>query len=105
MARVEVRLDNAKVAEAIADAPRMKPLLEGVSSAIATSANAMSAGFRTGRFYDRTENKLKGNTQPRYASNVQRRGNVLIGLIYTANYAAQKDNHEHNTLLKSLKRG
>lgn len=103
MAKVEVILDGEKVERAIADAPKMRPILQAVVAGMAANANALSAGYRTGRFYDRAEKKLKGDTQPRYASNVERHGKALVGLVYTANYAAMKENHEHNTLLKTMK--
>lgn len=104
MADVEVKLDDRGVKLAIDNAENIVPALQVCVSKIVGNANAMSAGFRTGRFYDRKENKLKGNTQPAYDGDVQRRGKGPIGIVYTANYAAMKDNHLHNTLLKSVHR-
>ncbi len=102
MADVRIVLDEQKVYDAIQDAEGTPDMLSALSQRFAARANAMSAGYRTGRFYDRTEHRLKGNTQPSFAWNVQKRGRTQVGLVYTANYAAQKHNHEHNTLLKSI---
>ena len=95
-------LDDQKVYEAIQDGEGTPKALGEIVQRIAGNANALSAGFRTGYFYDRKVNKRKGGTAARYAANVERRGRSQVGLVYTANYAAQKDNHEHNTLLKSI---
>ena len=102
MADVKIVLDEQKVYDAIQDADGTPSMLEAISGRIAANANAMSAGYRTGRFYDRSTHKLKGDTQPSFAWNVQRRGRSEVGLVYTANYAAQKFNTEQNALLKAI---
>ena len=69
---------------------------------IAARANSMSAGFRTGIFHDHATGETRGNTQPRYeAKPAQMREGKPIGIVVTANYAAQKDTLENNTLLKA----
>ena len=102
MADVKIVLDEQKVYDAIQDAEGTPSMLEAISGRIAANANAMSAGYRTGYFYDRSENKRKGNTQPSFIWNVERRGRTEVGIVYTANYAAQKYNTEHNALLKAI---
>ena len=63
----------------------------------------MSAGYRTGYYHREHKSPAVGGTQPSYWSNTGRpRGVVPVGIAFTANYAAKKDNLEHNTLLKSL---
>ena len=102
MADVRIVLDDAKVRKAINDSEGTEGAIQRIAYGIAGRANAMSAGFRTGRYYDRTEGRLKGDTKPRYESDTQKRGKSVVGLVYTGNYAAMKDNHQHNTLLKSI---
>ena len=102
MADIEIRLDKQKLADVIQELPGTRDALEETGGGIAQRANAMSAGFRTKYFYDRKEGVRKGNKQPSYASDVEKRGKAMVALVYTANYAAQKDTYEHNTLLKSV---
>lgn len=66
-------------------------------------ANALCAGFKSGVWHDHANGDKKyGPTQAVYGSNVKRFGaaNVPVGIVYTANYAAAKDNLQHNTLAK-----
>ena len=98
----EVKVDAEKLKQVISNSDELRASMEKHVSRITANANAMSAGYRTGRFYDRAEGRLKGNTQPVYSGDVQKRGGSLVGLIHPGNYAAMKDNHEHNTLLKSI---
>lgn len=101
MANVEVKLDDNAVRLAINSAEKVMPALQSAVDRISANANALSSSFRTGRFYDRSERKLKGDTQPHYAGDVRKMGKGPIGIVYTANYSAMKENHLHNTLLKS----
>ena len=41
-------------------------------------------------------------TQASYAGNVRMQRDGYMGIVYTANYAAQVDNHRNNTLLKAM---
>lgn len=97
-----LELDDGKVYEAIQEGEGTPTVLGEFVTSVSAKANALSSAYRTGRFYDRSENRLKGDTQPRYAGNVEKHGKSQVGLVWTANYAAQKENHEHNTLLKSI---
>ena len=74
------------------------------TDARAASANALSAGFRTGLYHRDHKSPAVGNTQPKYASALgesKRTPAIPVGLVYTANYAAMKDNALNNTLLKA----
>ena len=101
MADIEVVLEDDKVRLAIANAENIDTVLQQAVDKIAGNANMLSASFRTGRFYDRTANELRGDSQPLYAGDVADHGKGPVGIVYTANYAAMKDTHENNTLLKS----
>ena len=101
MGNVVVRIDEEAFKVAVAKSEGIVPALQSAVDRISANANALSSSFRTGRFYDRSERKLKGDTQPHYAGDVRDMGKGPIGIVYTANYSAMKDNHLHNTLLKS----
>ena len=62
----------------------------------------MSAGFRTGIYHDHETGETLGNTQPRYEGDVGPDKRFVVGIVYPKNYAAMKDNHKNNTLLKSI---
>lgn len=82
--------------------PVVKGALTKEATEICATANNMAAGFKSGRFYDRTEKKIKGETPARYGMKKAKEvedGSVAI--VFTANYAAQKENMLHNTLLKA----
>ena len=91
--------DEKKLERAVREAEGLEaPLKEAVDS-ITSRANAMSSDFRTQLFY---RNGVRvGGTQPRYAGDVRRAKRLVVGLVYPKNYAAMRDNHENNTLLKS----
>ncbi|MBR3326767.1 MAG: hypothetical protein IKG22_05530 [Atopobiaceae bacterium] len=103
MASVEIDIDEEKLYMAVQDAEGTESALNEAVNAITSRANALSSGFRTGRYYDREAHELKGDTQPSYKGDVRRMGKTEVGIVYTANYAAMKDNMEHNTLLKSVR--
>lgn len=102
MADMVIVWDDAAIRAAINTAEGTADALEAKAAQIAARANALSSGFRTGIFHDHATGETRGNTRPEYASNVRRFGQVPVGLVYTANYAAQKDTYENNTLLKSI---
>lgn len=103
MANVEIDIDDEKLYMAVQDAEGTEGALSEAVNSISSRANALSSGFRTGRYYDREAKELKGDTQPSYKGDVRRMGKTEVGIVYTANYAAMKDNMEHNTLLKSVR--
>lgn len=99
---VELFVDKEKIEEAIQDADGLPETLRGYVSQITAKANSLSSGYRTGYFYDRSKNQRFGGTQPKYSGDVKRVKRSVVGIIHPKNYAAMKDNHEHNTLLKSV---
>lgn len=103
MADVEVEIDGAKLLAAIQDADRLPDVLQEQVQRIQGNANASSAWFRTGIFHDHVTGETRGDTQPVYSGNVKRKGRSMVGLVFTGNYAAQKDNYENNTLLKAAR--
>ena len=102
MARFSVEIDPEKLDRAIQDAERLPEILGAEVNRIAGNANAMSAGFRTGIYHPNHQSPHVGDTQPEYSGNVERHGKKMVGLVWTANYSAQKDTYLNNTLLKSI---
>lgn len=97
--RVEV---NVSAAGRLCKAPEVVAEVRRATEGIAQRANAASAGFRTGLYHREHLSPAVGNTQPYYAADVQVKSHAAVGIAYTANYAAMRDNHENNTLLKSI---
>lgn len=102
MADFTFRIDDEKVRKAISDSAPMETLMEGQVARITANANSIGSGFRTGIWHDHSTGEKKGNTQPRYGGDVKKFRGELVGIIHPENYAAMKDNHKHNTLLKSI---
>ena len=101
LAIVEVVIDERKLENAVSKAEGTKNALNKKVSQIKTRANTLASGYRTKKWHDHKTGETKGNTQARYDGNVQRGKKGYVGIVYTANYSAQKENHEHNTLLKA----
>lgn len=102
--KLTVVIDEAALKRAVGHGDGMQEVLGRKVNTITGRANALGMSFRTGRYYDRTTEELRGNTQPKYAGSVQLGKYGWVGLVHPANYAAMKDTHLHNTLLKA-KRG
>lgn len=103
MADIEFKVDEQKLWALVCRSDGTYDLVRSAADGIAAKANALGAGYRTARYHRDHESPAVGGTKPEYGSNTGRpRGVVPVGLVYTANYAAQKDNHLHNTLLKSI---
>ncbi len=100
--RITVEIDDEKLREAIGDAPNLPDVLDDAVRQITRNANSLSAGYRTGIWHDPKTGERRGDTQPKYDGDVQRKRKGYVGIVHPKNYAAMKDNHEHNTLLKSL---
>lgn len=103
MASVVIEIDDEKLYEAIQDADRLPDVLGEIASRITANANALGSSFRTGLFYDRSIGQRVGDTQPEYGGDVKRKGKAMVGIVHPMNYAAMKDNYEHNTLLKAAR--
>ena len=86
--------------------PRCKAAVTNLAKELASKANSLSAGFRTGLFYPPGEKEPLegvGNKQPIYgAKNAINSATGCVALVVEKNYAAIKDNHLHNTLRKVL---
>lgn len=91
--------DDDALKEVVAKAAR--PAIEAKTGQITSAANAASAGFRTGYYHRDHKSPAVGGTQPRYTGDVEEHDGWPVGLVNTGNYAAMKDNHQNNTLLKA----
>ena len=103
MDRWDVQIDEGKLWKAINDADGTQRMISDMASDMASMANALGSGFRTKRVS--IKGKKVGGTQPRYASDAKKFNRTFVGIVHPINYAAMKDNHLHNTLLKSMRKG
>ena len=100
MAEVVMRLDRRALMRTAAAAAR--PEIESATERIGGKANSLGAPFRTGYYHRDHKSPAVGGTQPSYGADVETHGGVPVGIVYTANYAAMRDNAQNNTLLKSI---
>ena len=104
MADVEFHIDKEKLWRLVCKQDATYQVIRSTTDAMASRANDMSASFRTGKYHREHKSPGVGGTQPVYKSNTQRpKGIVPVGMAYTGNYAAKKENYLHNTLLKALR--
>ena len=85
----------------VGKSPSVVAEVERATDSIADRANAMSSGYRTGYYHPDHKSPGVGRTQPKYVANVEVKSYAAVGIAYTGNYAAMKDNYENNTLLKA----
>lgn len=102
MANVTTHWNMAAIGRAIGRAPSVVEDVTRVTNKIASSANSMSSGYRTGLYHRDHQSPAVGDTQPSYVADVREEHNSVVGIVYTGNYAAMKDNTENNTLLKAM---
>lgn len=95
MANVTLKLDE-KAIKNLGRLDGIRPLLDNATAQITSSAQSMSAGYRTGIWHG------KGNTPTNYKGDVSCHEYGYVGLVVTGNYSAIKDNYENNTLLKAM---
>ena len=117
-ATCRVVFDMAALQRAAARSDETRSALIAATDRITSRANAMGAGTRSGGHgYD-----TKGTGRPRkgqgwlqhenspapvngpqaaYDGNVRMQRDGYMGIVFTANHAAQVDNHRNNTLLKA----
>ena len=100
-ANVEVVIDEKKLLKAVSEADGVQGILSEKTAGIASRANSLGAGFRTGKWHDPATGESKGMTQPVYEGDVRRGKRGYVGIVHPGNYAAMKDNYENNTLLKA----
>ena len=93
---LEINWNKHALGRAIGTAPETLEAVTEATNRIASNAQSMGSGFRTKKY------KGKGDTPAQYASDVHSYGNAHVGIVYTANYSAQKDNWTNNTLLKAV---
>ena len=98
---VKVDINERNLQRAINYAPGTGSAISREVRKIANNANTLSSGFKTVVWYDAKEKKKKGGTPAKYKTGVKIGKKGYVGIVYTANYAAQKENHLHNTLLKA----
>ena len=94
--KMTVTWNKQALGRAIGTAPETLAAITEATDRILASCQYQSADFRTKKY------KGKGDTPAQYASDVHSYRNAHVGIVYTANYAAQKDNMENNTLLKAV---
>ena len=101
MGRLRVVLDS-DADEKICTMDGTLAALDRKAEEIAARANAIGSSFRTGRYYDREAEELRGNTQPEYGAVKARKvGKSAVALVHNENYAGYRDCVLHNTLLKA----
>lgn len=104
MAKVKVNIElDPDAPLVIFHLPEVKSALTKEAQAIASRANAMSAGFRTKEGKDPETGEERGGKRPKYAA-LPARDSAYVGsiaLVVEKNYAAILDNHKNNTLLKA----
>lgn len=98
------RITRVQIDAKALEAAAKKGALGAVNSRAAqiqSRVSQMAAGFRTGRYYSRPDRQLRGGKQPEYGIKRAMSRENPHALVYTANYAAMKFEHEHNGLLKA----
>lgn len=103
MARSVVINWNPDMQKSLCQMPAVKSELTREANSIAMRANAMGAGFRTERTKNYETGERVGGKSPVYKADKAREfKDTSTAMVHTANYAAMKDTHLHNTLLKAL---
>lgn len=110
MASATIKVEmNPDWKEAIKTLPGVRGVVTKEAKKICDNANSLSSGFRSGIYHDKKTNSTIGNTPAQYGSMSAKVypdrddvGSTSVALVYTKNYAAQKDNLMHNTLAKAI---
>ena len=103
--KMTIKWNRKALGHAIGTAPETLAAVTAATNRIASAAQSLGSGYTTKKWKDPKTGEVKGGTQAEYGSSVKTLTNAHVGLVYTANYAAQKDNMEHNTLLKAVSHG
>lgn len=118
-ADVKVEIDVPAVELVINSSDSTRNIINKLSGEVAARANYMATeitgiwhetgkphtpGKTGGTWHDHgKEYDTIGGKRAEYASKPAIRGKSgLVGMVYTGNYAAMKDNNKHNTMLKAL---
>lgn len=91
-----IHWDKQALGNAIGTAPETLEAVTEATDRILSSCQSMSAGFKTRKY------KGKGDTPAVYDGGVKTLNHAHVGIVYTANYSAQKENMQNNTLLKAV---
>jgi len=102
MGDLKVVIDDAKLRKAINEASGTRQALNLAVDHITSRANSLGSGYRTAKYHRDHKSPAVGGTQPKYTGDVKTGKKGPIGIVHPKNYAAMKDNHLHNTLLKSV---
>lgn len=102
MGDLKVVIDDAKLKKAINEASGTRQALNLAVDHITSRANSIGSGYRTAKYHRDHKSPAVGGTQPKYTGDVKMGKKGPIGIVHPKNYAAMKDNHLHNTLLKSV---
>ena len=97
--------DRRALGHAIGTAPETREEVTAVTRRIESSARNMSYGYASGVWRNFETGEKRGPTPAQYSYDVKQYSHAWVGIVYTANYAAQKDNMENNTLIKAVGRG
>lgn len=120
MASVTMKVDISEQAleNVMNSSPEVRSAINSLSGKIASRANGMATeksgiwhetgkphtpGKGGGKFHDHGNvTETIGGKEPVYQSKpAMRSSSGLVGIVFTGNYAAQKDNLKNNTLLKA----
>ena len=119
MASVTMKVDISEQAleNVMNSSPEVRSAINSLSGKIASRANGMATEksgvwhevgephnpSRTGgKWNGRTGQSVIGGKKPVYQSKpAMRSSSGLVGIVFTGNYASQKDNLKNNTLLKA----
>lgn len=101
--KLTIKWNGKDLGHAVGLSPEVGREIKRICDEKAARANAMSASYRTGKWHDHETKETKGGTKPKYVSDLEREEHSYVGLVYTGNYAAMKDNDKNNTLAKVLK--
>ena len=100
--RVTVRMDP-DFENIIKGMPEVGEAVTEKAAAISGRANSLGAGFRTGYYHRDHRSPAVGGTAPSYGHEQAERSTRYgyVATVHPLNYAAMKDNHQNNTLLKA----
>lgn len=93
--------DDAAIGRLCASQPARDAVREKTEE-VQGRAQSLGGGFRTGLYHRDHKSPAVGNTPAVYESNVRDYGSASVGIVYTGNYSAMKDNSRNNTLLKAI---
>lgn len=102
-ASVKVVLDEKKMMRAIFLNDNLGDIVKQHTDTITDTANSLASGYQTGLWHDHSTGETRGHTFARFAGDVMRGRYTFYGIVYAANYSAQKNNFENNTLLKAMR--